>query len=223
MACGVLGCRLMTDHSAVAGVDAQHQPARKRPAHPPKPIRLLQRQRADDQPRQAEVQPGSNRLLAPDSSAKLAGNARTTDNRGHGLGIGRTTQPSAVEIDHMEPVGPLGDPALGDGGRIVAENRFAPIISLLEANALSPPQIDCRPDFHARRLLAQGGRGRGSEKRPISQIIPLLARVGGRRRGGAGRGRGASPTRARGPDRYVPQSIGLWPATRKHGWFWARR
>ena len=53
-----------------------------------------------------------------------------------------------VEIDEVEISGPPFGPLLRHGDGIFAENRFAIIVTLLEADAFASTQVDCRPDFH---------------------------------------------------------------------------
>jgi hypothetical protein len=48
----------------------------------------------------------------------------------------------------MEALSPFLDPMSGHRGWVVPENRLAPIVPLLEADALPTAKVDRRPDLH---------------------------------------------------------------------------
>ena len=138
----------MGGHFAVAGVDSQDQPLGKLPAYAAKPIGLPDGQRADHQAAKAQVQELANRLLVANAATQLTRQIDGIEDRGHDGQVPRLAFPGAVEIDEVQMAGPPISPLLGDGNSILAENRFAIVVALLEAHAFASAQIDCRPDFH---------------------------------------------------------------------------
>ncbi len=139
-------------HFPVAGVDPQDQPPGKLPAHVAKPIGLPDGQRADHQAAKAQVEQFANRLLVANAPAQLTGDVYGLEDRGHDRLVPRLAVAGAVEIDEVEATGPPIGPALRHGDSILAKNRLAIIVALLEAYAFTPTQVDCRPDFHPFKL-----------------------------------------------------------------------
>ena len=66
--------------------------------------------------------------------------------------VARFAQFRAVEVDQVQPLGPLGHPALGHLGRIVAEDGFLGIIALPQPHAFTAAQVDRGPNLHRHGL-----------------------------------------------------------------------
>jgi hypothetical protein len=81
---------------------------------------------------------------------------------------------STVEIDQVQAIGPRLDQLMRGLDWVVGEDRFAVVITLLEADAFAPAKIDGRPNLHGlfglpceqatawteTRNIAQGAWGR---------------------------------------------------------------
>ena len=120
----------------------------KLPAHAAKPVGLPDGQRADHQAAKPQVQQFANRLLVANAAAQLARQVDGLEDRRDDGEVPRLAFPGAIEIDEVQMAGPPIGPLLRHGDSILAENRFAIIVALLEAYAFAPTQVDCRPDFH---------------------------------------------------------------------------
>ena len=54
----------------------------------------------------------------------------------------------SVQVDQVQPLGSRLNPASRHGGRIVAEDRFAVVVALLESDAFTVAKVYCGPDLH---------------------------------------------------------------------------
>ncbi len=134
--------------AAVAGVDAEDQPVGKAAAQLPKPVGLAEGLGADHQPRQAELEERGDRLFVANAAAQLAGDADGLEDRSNAFQVGRPAGLGAVEIDQVQALGALVNPLAGHGRRVVAKDRFAAVVALLQADALAAAKINGRPDLH---------------------------------------------------------------------------
>ena len=87
-----------------------------------------------------------DRLFVANAAAQLAGHIDGRDDLANRLEIGRAAVAGAVEIDQVQALGPLADPVPGHRRRVVAEDRFALVVSLPQADALAAAQVDRRPN-----------------------------------------------------------------------------
>ena len=135
-------------HFSVAGIDPQDQSLGKLPAHTAKPLGLPDGQRADHQAAKAQVEQFANRLLVANAAAQFARQVYGLEDCRDDGQVPRPSFPGTIEIDEVETAGPPIGPLLGHSDSILAENRFAIVVALLEAYAFASTQVDCRPDFH---------------------------------------------------------------------------
>ena len=149
---------------AVAGIDSQHQPARILPAHAAEPFRIRQRRRADHQSRQPEIEQLANRLLVANAAAELALDIDGRQNLLHARQIDRQAFARTLQIDDVQMLRALLGKLPGDVRRILREDGFLLIVALPEPDALSAPQINCRPDLHRKSFRRNADRAGPSEK-----------------------------------------------------------
>ena len=102
---------------ALAGVNADGDPARieaRRLAHE---IWIAHRRGSDDDPGDAALKPAAHRLHVADSAAELQLHCDAGENASNGLGVHGLAGERAVEIDDMQIVEPLGDERLAPARR----------------------------------------------------------------------------------------------------------
>ena len=148
-------------------------------AHGAKPIGFSKRLGADDDAIQAQIEQLADRCFVANAAAKFAGDFNGRQNRTNAVEIGRPSFASAVEIDQMEALGPLADQTAGGGGGIVVEDRFAAIVSLLEADTFAAAQVDGRPNLHGRKNSPQHDADPRTETRNMAQDAGERKRDGG--------------------------------------------
>ena len=88
------------------------------------------------------------------------GTPAACDDRLDGGQVPRLALAGTVQIDQVQLPAPEADPVPGHGGRVLAEDRLLLVISLPEADAFPPPQVDRRPDFHPFHAPARGRANR---------------------------------------------------------------
>ena len=102
-------------------------------------LRIAHRDRAEDDARQALVEPVLDIGQRADAAAELHRVPRRLQDRLDRRAIDRTAGEGAVEIDHMQPFETLVLEGLGLRGRVGVVDRRLVHVAELEANALRRP------------------------------------------------------------------------------------
>ncbi len=159
---GALGIALpaLDGDAALACVDAQADAAGETPAHGLAPRRIEQGARAEDDALDAPAERLGDVFFAAQAAAELAGHAGGLHDAAHAVAVDRMALAGAVEIDEVQILGPLFDPATSHGGRIVAEDGFLRVIALPQPHTLAASQIDGRQDQHGREPPIERGAPR---------------------------------------------------------------
>ena len=131
---------------------------RELPRHGAEPVRILEGLRADDHAfRAGRFENQADRRLVADAPADLAGNAGRFHDVADDLMVDRFAGPGAVQVDQVQARGPLGGPAPRDGHRVLGEDRFAVIVPLPQAHALTVAEINGRQDIHQQASSTKHG------------------------------------------------------------------
>src|SRR6185369_10002223 len=99
----------------------------------------------------------------PNTAAQFAFNIEFVDRREnvlHTRQIGRVTFPRTLQIDDVEMLRPLLSKLPSNVRRLLREDGFLLIVALPKPDALSAPQINCRPDLHRKPFRKKSRRGR---------------------------------------------------------------
>jgi hypothetical protein len=88
-------------------------------------------------------------LFRPQSTSELAGNACRLNDSPYAGAVYRPALFGSIEVNEVQIVRTLTNPAAGHGGGIVAEDRFLVIIALPQPDALSAAQVNGRQNPQA--------------------------------------------------------------------------
>lgn len=94
-------------------------------------------------------------VLVPDPAAHLDVEATLSGNGGDGVKVGQGAVLGAVQVHHMEVSGTGGDEVPGHGAGVLGVDRLFVIVSLIQADHLSAPQVNGGKNLHRPRLLCQ--------------------------------------------------------------------
>ena len=139
------------DH-ALAGVDADGDPARKESRGLTHEIGIADRRGSNDDPRDAALEPAAHGLQVANAAAELNLHREPGENAPYGLGVDRLAGERAVEIDDMEIFEPLGGERPRLSGGVGAEYGRPRPVALDQANALAVLEIDGGKKNHGRQF-----------------------------------------------------------------------
>jgi hypothetical protein len=136
---------------AVAGVDPHREPAGKEAAHLAKPRGVALRLGADHEASEAEIEQLADRRFLADAAANFDLERNRLHDFPDDVAIDEQAVARAVEIDQVEMLRSGRLKLARDRNGIVAEDRFAAVIALLEADAFAAAQVNGRPNLHRQR------------------------------------------------------------------------
>ncbi len=114
-------------------------------------LRVLERRGAHDDARNAKVEPAFDRFTVPDAAAELDVTGKGLDDRFHGRAVLRFSGERAVEIDHVQVLGPrLGKQQRLRSGIVTVDGR-AVHIAFGQAHDLALLEVDGGKNDHAAR------------------------------------------------------------------------
>ena len=148
---------------AVLGVHRDDDSARIRLRHVADELRLLERRRADHDPRDAKVEPARDAFGRADPATQLHMSRKPRDDGFHGVAIDALTGKGAVEIDDVEMVRARIREQHRLRRGIVAINGRAVHIALRQTHDLAAFQIDRGKDD---KTHGRHSRKRSSSARP---------------------------------------------------------
>ena len=134
---------------AVAGVDADDDPAGVVRRGAPDEIGVAQCRRAEHDPVNAEIEPAVDCGAVADAAAELDPQIDRAADRAHRLAIDRAPGKGAVEIDDMQPSKAHAGEGAGLRRRVVVEHGSARHLAADQAHALTALQVDRRIEDHA--------------------------------------------------------------------------
>src|SRR5215472_10627315 len=145
-------CPALDGDTPAARIDPDGDLAGMTPAGLAHQGRILERGGAEDNPRDARLDPGIESSLIADAAAELAGNGDCAQDRLHRLPVHRLAGEGAIEIDQMEPGGPGGGKAARLVRRIAIEDRRLAHLAAAQPDHGSLFQVDGGVEDHGARL-----------------------------------------------------------------------
>jgi hypothetical protein len=133
----------------VSGVEPQHDSVGEKFADAPKPERVEQGARTEDDALDPPAENVADVRFGPQAAAELTRNAGIAKDGADYLTVYRLALFCPVEVHEVKPVGALFDPAAGNRNGIVAKDGFLCVITLTEANAMAAPDVNRWIDLHA--------------------------------------------------------------------------
>src|SRR5690606_32907236 len=124
--------------------------------------RILDGGRADDDIGQAAVQVGFDGVQVADAAADLHGDFTVDgpDDGAYGGFVLGLAGYGAVQVDQVQPAGPLLQPLGRHGCRVLGNDREVVEVALAQAYGLSVLEIDGRHEKHGGRISTEVGRYR---------------------------------------------------------------
>ena len=138
-----------TDRDAtVPGIEAENDLAGESLGHDPEELRLLDGDTPHDQPGDAGIGIGAGDVERADPPAELTGHPCRLHHPGDEVGLHRAPRLRAVEVDDMDPPGPLIDESSHLLDRVVRKHRLTVVVPLEQTDAASPAEVDRGPQIH---------------------------------------------------------------------------
>ena len=135
---------------AVIGIDSHDDSAGMGLSKGDDKIRLLDCNSSENHPFESAFEQGFGALVAADATTELHGDRQGLGDCPDAAVIHGVACSGTVEINEMQPLGPLLLPAQGLSHRIITESGHGLVVPLVEADAGALQQVDGRNDLHER-------------------------------------------------------------------------